>query len=197
MLSCLSKCTGLILKHREEESDYSYGSGAHRGQNRYLETTVKDIETLGLWAPQYIFWNFRAQLCPSATPLTSFLSQEGKGVVSECHFPGFRERRLSHLDCRRRTDGSPLLVGETRVVGAGRLRRGGQNWIGWNCAAGSGPVWGKACVCLGEIRRGDDSLWKSNRSEFVPDFDCFRRGYSFQNLGETNGIPGCPSSRSC
>ena len=89
MLSRLSKCTGLILKHREQESDCNYGSGAHRGQNRYLETTVKDIETLGLWAPQYIFWNFRAQLCPSATPLTSFLSQEGKGVVSEYHLPAF------------------------------------------------------------------------------------------------------------
>ena len=45
---------------------------------------------------------------------------------------------------------------------------------------GRNSIWERGCIRFGEIRRGNDSLGKSNRSEFVPEINRFRRGYSFE-----------------
>ena len=55
---------------------------------------------------------------------------------------------------------------------------------------------GKRCIRFGEARRGDDSLGKSNRSEFVPEIIRFRRGDSFEKSvanesGDRVWIPAC------
>ena len=45
---------------------------------------------------------------------------------------------------------------------------------------GADSIWGSGRIRFGEVRRGNDSLGKSNRSESVPENSRFRRGDSFE-----------------
>ena len=61
---------------------------------------------------------------------------------------------------------------------------------------GRNSIWERGCIRFGEIRRGNDSLGKSNRSEFVPEINRFRREIRLKKTwayesGDRVWIPAC------
>ena len=54
-------------------------------------------------------------------------------------------------------------------------------------------IWERGCIRFGEARPGVDSLGKSNRSEFVPEINRFRRGDSFEKSRANESLFGASS----